>query len=148
MDSNRGVKIWKVLALCSAVGLGGGYVWQRQKAAAVHDDRSERPQEAQRTVLPGSKSPWGGPPGEKIANQHGKVVEPPEVLEADLREEILRGGDDFGLGEFVLPDEGPEEPVPEKTVLPGSKSIAPLLEHPDRKPAEPEPPVKPGKVEP
>jgi len=137
----------KVLALCTALGLGGGYVWQRQKAAG-HDDGSERTQEAQRTVLPGSKSPWGAAPGGKIVDQHGKVVEPPEVSEADLREEILRGGDDFGLGEFVLPDEDPEEPVPEKTVLPGSKSIAPLLEHPDRRPAEPEPPVKPGKVEP
>ncbi len=140
----------KVLALCIALGLGGGYVWQRQKAAAGHDDddASERPQEAPRTVLPGSKSAWGAPPGGKMVDEDGEVVEPPEVSEADLREEMRRGGDDFGSGEFVLPDEDPNEPVREKTVLPGSKSIAPLLENPDRKPAEPESPVKPGKVEP
>lgn len=79
----------------------------------------------------------------------GKVVEPPEVSEADLREEMLHGSDDFGAdGGFVLPDEGGDEPVQEKTVLPGSKSIAPLLERPEGKPVEPESPPKSGKVEP
>ncbi len=83
-----------------------------------------------------------------MVDEDGEVVEPPEVSEADLREEMRRGGDDFGSGEFVLPDEEANEPVREKTVLPGSKSIAPLLESQDRKPAEPESPVNPGKVEP
>ena len=84
-----------------------------------------------------------------MLDQDGKVVEPPEVSEVNLREEMLHGSDDFGGdGGFVLPDEGGDEQVQDKTVLPGSKSIAPLLESPERKPADPEPPVKLPKTEP
>lgn len=139
----------KVLALCSALGLGGGYVWQRQKAAARHEVESERSQQAQRTVLPGSKSAWGFSADGKHLDEGegGDDIVVPDIPESVLQEELRRGGDDFGGG-FVLPDDVPEEPAREKTVLPGSKSIAPLLENPDRRPAEPEPPVKSGKVEP
>lgn len=122
----------KVLALCTALGLGGGYVWQRQKAAADHenDDASKRPQEAQRTVLPGSKSAWGAPPGGKILGERGEVIEPPGISQSDLDEAMKRDSDDFGSRGFVLPDEVPDEPVRKRTVLPGSKSIDRILPPP------------------
>lgn len=148
MDSNRGMTLWKVLALCSALGLGGGYVWQRQKAA--DPQVSKEPEAMPRTVLPGSKSAWGfSPDGKRLdGGRGGDDIVVPDIPKSDLQGDMGRDLNDFGSGGFVLPDDVPEEPVREKTVLPGSKSIAPLLEHPDRRPAEPEPPVKPGKVEP
>lgn len=120
----------KALALCTALGLGGGYVWQRQKTAADHDDASKRPKEAQRTVLPGSKSAWGSPPGGKMADEDGEAIEPPEVLESGLQDIGGMADEDFGSGEFVLPDEDGDEPAQEKTVLPGSKSIGRILPPP------------------
>ncbi len=138
----------KVFALCAALGLGGAYVWQKQKTAAAHD-ALRPPEKQQRTVLPGSKSAWGAPPGGKMMDDDGKVVEPPEVSEPGSQDVGGMADEDFGTdGGFVLPDEGGDEPAQEKTVLPGSKSIAPLLERPESKPVEPESPPRPGKVEP
>jgi hypothetical protein len=90
----------KVLALCTALGLGGGYVWQRQKAAAAAAEKSEQEEhELQRTVLPGSKSAWGFSPGSRGVSNKGQEPEPvlPPVVEE-------------------------EKKVEERTVLPGSKS--------------------------
>ena len=47
-------KILKFLALCSALALGGGYVWWSQKKAEEKRLRVE--QEAERVTLPGSKA--------------------------------------------------------------------------------------------
>ena len=95
----------KVLALCTALGLGGGYVLQRQKAAAEAAEKAEQEeQEVQRTVLPGSKSAWGFSPGSRGVSN--KSQEPEPVLPPAVEEGKKTG---------------------ERTILPGTKSalIAP-----------------------
>lgn len=126
--------VLKVLALCTALGLGGGYVWQRQKAAesvkpesagkAVIADGGEA-----RSVLPGSKSyafdpqPDLVPPGwfEKGAVEADPVREERTVLPGSKVGEVV-----------VFPPEAEEPPV-KRTVLPGSKSIDRVLQPPPTK---------------
>jgi hypothetical protein len=121
----------KVLALCTALGLGGGYVWQRQKAA--EPTKPEAASEAEivdgaekRSMMPGSKSavfhpqPDLAPPG---------WFEKGEVEVDPGREErtVLPGSK---VGEIVVFPPEAEEPPRKRTVLPGSKSIDRILQPP------------------
>jgi hypothetical protein len=51
--------LWfRMFALCLAVGLGAGYIGKRQKAIEAAEAEALRNPE-RRSILPGSKSPWG-----------------------------------------------------------------------------------------
>ena len=117
----------KILALCTALGLGGGYVWQRQQAAAAAAEKAE--QEEQRAMMPGSKS--------------ALIVEDGHQVSREEIDRVLIGSSKSGA--VVLDDLKPEPVLPpvvdeekkavERTVLPGSKSfrIAPP-QAPEEKP--------------
>lgn len=104
-----------MLALCTALGLGGGYVWQRQKVAAAAAEKAER--EEKRLMMSGSKS--------------ALIVEEGDQVSGEELDRMLIGSSKSGA--VVLDDLKPE-PVPtpaggeekkaeERTILPGSKSF-------------------------
>jgi hypothetical protein len=148
MRNANGVAVIRILAVCGAIALGGGYVWQRQKSAEIVRE-SERDAVRQRTVLPGSKSAWGAPPGGEPAER--------QVISGSKSALILREGEEVkdlivipGVprADGVPPAEAPVRPPRQRTVLPGSKSISRILESPERKAADPAPPAEPETVEP
>lgn len=106
----------KVLALCTALGLGGGYVWQRQKSAAAAAEKAE--QEEKRAMMSGSKS--------ALVVEKGLPVSP-EELDRLLMSSSKSGAVilEDGKPEPVLPPVIDEEKKAElrRTVLPGSKSF-------------------------
>lgn len=100
-----------MLALCTALGLGGGYVLQRQKAAAEAAEKAEQEkQEIQRTVLPGSKSAWGFSPGSRGVSNESQEPEPvlPPVVEEGKKagERSILPGSKSAL---ITPQQAPEE---------------------------------------
>ena len=106
----------KVLAPCVALGLGGGYVWQRQKAVEYAEAEAVRKAEIvngaeKRSMMPGSKS----------ALFHPGWFEKGEVEDDSDRKErtVLPGSK---VAEIVVFPPEAEEP-PKRTVLPGSKSF-------------------------
>lgn len=126
-------KILKLLALCCALGLGGGYVWWSQKKAEEKRAQAEDPSRA--VTLPGSKS--------------ALIAEDTEF--ATSREEIDRKLDE--TSQQQAPAKTNEErtllpgskasvvtPVPSeeksRAVLPGSKSIDRILQPPDEEKPE------------
>ncbi len=151
MTTGKGIVVIRVLALCSAIGLGGGYVWQRQKAAAIPaapepnatEDRSLMPGsksmvfegvevparvEVERSMIGSSKSGIIVLPGGKAAD----TIVIPGVPSSDASPPVV----------------DPAAPPRQRTVLPGSKSISRILESPERSPAKPAPPTEPPAVEP
>jgi hypothetical protein len=143
--------VWlRILALCSTVALGSGYVWWSQKKA--DEKRAKEAEARERMILPGSKS--------KVIVSDGRVevpgaagwkgqgrtnadfIEP--VDEQKEERTVLPGSKSFALGRVngesvdrILnaserEKEEPKEPE-RRTVLPGSKSIDPILS-PDHKP--------------
>lgn len=131
MDAGRGSAVLKVLALCTAFGLGGGYVWQRQKAA--ESAKPEAAGEAEivdgaenRSMMPGSKSAVFHPQPDLVPPGWFEKGE----VEVDLdREErtVLPGSK---VGEIVVFPPETEVPSKRRTVLPGSKSIDRVLQPP------------------
>lgn len=117
--------LWfRVLALCLALGLGGGYVWKRHKAAEAAEARAKqhgpaetKPSEAE--LFPSSKR---GPVGleklqiQEAAPQQSTPPDPAVVLPSSKS------------GIFIPAPEKEEEPAPRPKVLPGSKSIDRILE--------------------
>ena len=119
--------LWlRVAAPCLALGLGGGYVWMKQRAApepAVSTPESAVPAEREETmILPGSKS---GPVGfgeleraeadtaaaKRAFEATGTPApEPPKLLPSSK------------IGIIELQEEKPS-PEGRPTVLPGSKSL-------------------------
>jgi hypothetical protein len=127
----------KVLAVCSALMLGGGYVWVSQQKSADRRKEVER-----RSMLPSSKSkvvveeagpydgrfpPFDGAEGAKDSRTNADFISP--VLEETESRTILPGSKS-GL---VLPPEDEEKQPEKRTILPGSKSIGPLLSPDDKK---------------
>ena len=121
--------VWlKVLALCSTVALGGGYVWWSQKRA--EDQRAKAAEARERMTLSGSKSkvilgdgdgpvrvdlPGDGWKGVGQTNADSIQLAPAEEPDRTLLP---------GSKSFVLPPETEEKEAPAKprTVLPGSKT--------------------------
>jgi hypothetical protein len=124
----------KVLAVSSALALGGGYVWWSQQKSANHRKELES-----RSVLPGSKSrvivdepqPLDGnvPPFDEVRDvatpAHPRTNADfisPAFEEGESR--TILPGSKSGL---VLPPESSEKKPGKRTVLPGSKSLGPIL---------------------
>jgi hypothetical protein len=119
VKSETGSAVLKALALSAALGLGAGYVWQRQNAA----DRAapDIQEEGARAVLPGSKSAWGFSPE---AGGRAKAVpdlSSPEVSKPAEREG--KGGKTPFIHDegFVLPEDVEGKADRERTVLPGQE---------------------------
>lgn len=113
---NKKASLWfKVLALCTAIGLGGTYVWRQQQKAAP---KIEKPVE--RTILSGSKSaviesislPVGHEESDRVLMPGSKsgVFKP-------AQDRLLMPGSKGGIIELK-----PDEPK-ERVLLPSSKSI-------------------------
>lgn len=108
---------FKVLALCTAVGLGGTYVWRQQQKAAL---QTEKPVE--RTVLSGSKSKVIAPaPLPVIQEETDRVLLPGSKSLSGVftpeHERTLLNSSKSGIIE-LKPGE-----VKERVLLPSSKSI-------------------------
>jgi hypothetical protein len=87
---------FKVFALCTAIGLGGVYVWRQQQKAAPQIDKPD-----DRTVLSGSKS---------------KVIEPtPLPVDHEEADRVLMSSSKSGV--FKLAHEKEQG----RTLMPGSK---------------------------
>jgi hypothetical protein len=134
--------VWlKILALCSTVALGSGYVWWSQKKS---DERRAKEAEArERMILPGSKSafmPGDGTGPVKVDVPEAAGWKEVSRTNADSiapssepkKERMMLPSSKMGL---VTPSEQEKEEAPAKprTILPGSKSIDPILS-PDHKP--------------
>jgi hypothetical protein len=130
----------KVLALCTAIGLGGTYVWRQQQKAAPQTDKT-----AARLVLSGSKSAVIAPPPLPVDQQVAKAptmlpgsksyLIDPATFPAEEKKRILMSSSKGGI--LLSPKIDIDLPSPEKpnapkqrTLLPGSKSIDPILKVP------------------
>ncbi|MCW1920987.1 hypothetical protein OKA05_00375 [Luteolibacter arcticus] len=127
----------KVLALCSTVALGGGYVWWSQKKS--EDSRAKEAEAYERMILPGPKSAGisGEGSGLKLdlpedPRTNADSIQPVPAYEPGR---TILPGSKSGL--VLPPDDEKKEPPPKlRTVLPGSKSIDPILS-PDKAEEEP-----------
>ncbi len=111
---------FKVFALCTALGLGGTYVWKQQQKATPQIEKT-----TERTVLSSSKSLVIDP---AVLPVDEEKTSPPAIpQEPEVEERVLMPGSKSGR---VLPT--PEAPVAPKqrTVLPSSKSMSPILDPP------------------
>ncbi len=145
---------FRIFALCTAIGLGGAYIWRQQQKAAPQIDKPD-----ERTVLSGSKStviaPVPLPVDQEQANRvlmssskSGIFTPGPE------QERTLMPGSKGGLIE-LKPEEAKERVlmpgskssivVPqERSLLPSSKSIPmPIFRERRITPEKQPPPVKP-----
>lgn len=112
------------MALCTALGLGGGYVWQRQKAAKSAEPEAAGEAEIvdgaeKRSVMPGSKSAVFHPQPDLVPPgwfEKGEVED-----DSDRKERTVLPGSK--VGEIVVFPPEAEEPPRKRTVLPGSKSF-------------------------
>ncbi len=114
----------RVVAVLSAVGLAGAYVWNRQQHAASPVGKS-----AERTVLSGSKSAVVVPNSENLKfeteytpdSDTGNPVEEKEMKDGNR---ILLSGSKSGMIEIA------PEPPKKRVLLPSSKSSGSLIEAP------------------
>lgn len=132
MVKRNPVNWFQVLALCSTLGLGGAYVWSRQKQAApppiappvpaaTSESKDEQPTfepvvvDAQRLVLSGSKSGILMPPPSNDGNEGKEKPKEPRVLMPGSKSAL------------IAPQPQPDDPPKQRTLLPGSKSIDGIL---------------------
>lgn len=142
--SEGGSRGWlKLLALLSAVALGGGYVGWKQGVAKSErskkmemsvEEVAEMPEE-ELTLIIGSKSP-----GREV------IVLPDDLFEgsAETLPPLMPGSKSIGSPVFSQRDlegvlGGAEEKEEPLRLLPGSKSINFILDNPARKEEEKEP---------
>ena len=103
MEKRRAALWFRIFALCTAVALGGAYVWWQQKQAARQEERT-----GERAVMSGSKS---------------RVIAPATFpVEQEETDRTLMPGSKSGAIELK-----PKEPK-QRTLLPGSKSPGSILE--------------------
>lgn len=112
----------RVLALCSTVALGGGYVWWSQKKA---EERRAKEVSREAQVLPGSKSAiFSGERIEFSDEYAGKGVEVPAASGPGWNDIGLKGEekkDPRTNADFIQETPANDEP---RAMLPGSKSSA------------------------
>lgn len=130
--------LWlKVLAVCTAVGLGGTYIWRQQQSAAPQKDETVEP-----AVLPDSKSKSVAPtPLPADQDESDPFAEPGLKAAGNFtpeQERTLMPSSKIGIIELK-----PEEKK-ERVLMPGSKS---LTIRPRVNQTTP-PPVKPKAEEP
>ena len=127
---------FKVFALCTAIGLGGTYVWRQQQKAVPQIDKS-----AERMVLSGSKSgviaPTPLPVDQENARQPAmlpgskSLVIDPSVLSVDEKKTNLPAiQQELEAEERILmpsSKSGIVTPKPRR-LLPGSKSFDRILQ--------------------
>jgi hypothetical protein len=152
---------FKVIALCTTLGLGGAYVWRQQQKAAPPVDKT-----VERAVMSGSKSRVIAPDPWQVDQEVGK---PPVMLPGSKSFVFDQGDLPVGDKMTILPEiqpgkevevrvlmpssksgwlrtnPGPPPPPLPRTLLPGSKSPARILEPPktDTVLPSPEIPVAP-----
>jgi hypothetical protein len=128
-------KILKILAVSSALALGGGYVWWSQKKAEEKRARAE--EQSREVTLPGSKSALIAEDAEfptsreEIDRKLNEKTPQEAPAKTNGERTVLPGSKSFFV-QPVVPEEKP------RSVLPGSKSIDRILQPPDEpKPESP-----------
>ncbi len=124
MNQPKAAHCFRILALCTALGLGGTYVWRQQQKAAPHVEEPEKVVE--RTVLSGSKSAvisTGILP--TVEETNDRVLMPESKSDSfgiiwENRERTLMPSSKSGI---VQPKFEIEVTPKLRTVLPGSKSF-------------------------
>jgi hypothetical protein len=114
---------FKVLAVCTAVGLGGTYVWRQQQKETPKEDKTVDPtvlsdsESAAPTPLPAAQEEndpfWPGPKSTGIFT--------PE------QDRTLMPSSKTGIIELKTEDKK------KRAIMPGSKSLSPILRAPETK---------------
>jgi len=114
MEKRKSALWFRVLALCTAIALGGTYVWRQQQKAVPLKDVSEKAKPDKRAVISSSKS---------------LIVDPAPVppQEPKVEDRILMPGSKSGI---MVPQPETPEASKQRTLLPGSKSFSPVLDPP------------------
>ncbi len=125
--------VFKVLALGIAVGLGGGYVWKRQKSAATP------PPSAEVKMLEGQEPPKQESEAMLIPSSKTMILDSSIAPQLPIRELPKTLMPSSKSGAFIMDPPGTTEPTPptveqRKLLLSGSKSAILI---------EPEPATKP-----
>jgi hypothetical protein len=132
MSGNKPSPWFRMLALCTALGLGGTYVWRQQQQAAPQIDKP-----VQRTILSGSKSRIIAPSALSMDHEETDRVLLPGPKSAGVfspeQERTLMKSSKSGIIEL-----NPGE-TKDRVLMPGSKSFIVIPEKPETTP----PPAQP-----
>ena len=130
MSGNNSSPWFKIFALCTALGFGGTYVWRQQQKAVAPAEVQKQAKPDTPMVLSSSKSLIVDPTPVPVDDKKVDFVLPMEEPKADDR--VLMPGSKSAIV-------SPQMPVAPKqrTLLPGSKNPARILEPPKSDPASP-----------
>jgi hypothetical protein len=131
---------FKILALCTAIGLGGVYVWRQQQKAAPQIDKPD-----DRTVLSGSKSKVIAPALLPVDQEEtDRILMPGSKSSSGVfKPEIEQGRPLMPGSKGGLIELNPEDQK-DRVLLPSSKSIPmPIFRERRNTPEEQPQPVKP-----
>ncbi len=139
MEKRNAVTWFQLLAVCSALGLGGAYVWDRQKKAAPPTRPAEAPAVSSETIRQAPTSdvkPVGNPREEQrmiLSGSKSGIINPPlpsDFHEFDENQKNQRTLMPSSKSGALLRQPSPPPPVVPnpRTVMPSSKSsqIMPL----------------------
>jgi hypothetical protein len=129
---------FKILALCTAIGLGGVYVWRQQQKAAPQIDKPD-----DRTVLSGSKSKVIAPAPLPVEQEQINRVLMSSSKSGIFKPEIEQGRTLMPGSKGGLIELNPEDQK-DRVLLPSTKSIPmPIFRERRNTPEEQPQPVKP-----
>lgn len=162
MEKQNPVNWFQVLALCSALGLGGACVWSRQKQAAPRpvsppvsvvttETKDEQPApepvkvDTQRLVLSGSKSGILMPPPSSDHDEDEEKPKEPRVLMPSSKVGLFKPGPEKKEERILMPGSKSAIVIPqERILLPSSKSITmPVFRERHPAPADQPKPAEP-----
>lgn len=134
MSGNNSSPWFKIFALCTAIGFGGTYVWRQQQKAVAPAKVQKAAEPDKPLVLSGSKSFIVDPTPVPVDDKKGDFLLPMEEPKADDR--VFMPGSKSGIVSPQIPV-GPKQ----RTLLPGSKNSARILEPPKSDPVLPSPEI-------
>jgi hypothetical protein len=122
MNGSNAPLWFKILALCTAVGLGGAYVWKQQQKAPATQVTPKKVEADQRMVISGSKSAVIDTA--PVAEEKTQTNQPEIQQVPKTEERVMMPGSKSGI---ITPQPQAPELPKQRTMLPGSKS-RPILE--------------------
>ena len=125
MNGRKTAPWLRILALCTAIGLGGTFVWRQQQKAAPAKELPQQVKPEERTVTSSPQPLINDPVVLPVDDKKSNLPAPPP--EAEVRERILMPSSKSGI---ISPNPEVPEPPKQRTVLPGSKSLSPIFEAP------------------
>lgn len=122
MNGSNAPLWFKILALCTAVGLGSAYVWKQQQKVPVTQETPKKVEPDQRMVISSSKSAVIDTA--PVAEEKTKTSQPEIQQVPKTEERVMMPGSKSAI---ITPQPRAPEPPKQRTMLPGSKS-RPILE--------------------